>query len=468
MNRQFALGGVLMLAAACSTSPAAPPSQPASTVVAYEGARLIRGDGSAPVEDAVLVIDAGSIVQAGTRGEVTVPADATRVNISGKTVMPALIGGHGHVGYQKGLTFLRENYTHDNIMDDLRRAAYFGLGTAMTMGIDTGDLVYRIREETAGGTSGVARLRTAGQGMGGPNAGPGNTVYARGVAFEITTEEEGRAAVRQLAPHKPEMIKIWLDERGGRGMKLQPAVVRAIVDEATKHALPVAAHVRNHVDAEVAVGAGVYGLTHLARDRVMDAPLIDAIVKRGVFVTPTLSMAERNNYSGAVPQWVQEPFLFGLLEDSVAPEVVARLQKSFVERDPKNAAEAREAYAILDSTVARLHAAGARIVLGGDTGLPDHFWGFAEQRELELLVAAGLTPMDAIVAGTSRAAEFLRMNDVGTLAPGKTADFLVLDANPLDDIRHTRRIARLFLRGTEIDRAAMKARWAAAAAPATH
>ncbi|MGE3841030.1 MAG: amidohydrolase family protein [Vicinamibacterales bacterium] len=457
-SRELALCSVISLVAACSSQPAAPPAPGSGSAVVYEGARLIPGDGRAAVENAALVVENGTITQVGPAGAITAPAGSARVTLTGKTIMPALIGAHGHVGYQKGLTFLRENYTHDNILDDLRRAAYFGLGTAMTMGIDSGDLVYRIRDETTAGAPGLARLRTAGQGIGGPNAGPGNTVYARGVAFEVTTADEGRAAVRQLAPHKPDMVKIWLDERGGRGMKLQPDVVGAIVDEAGRQGLKVAAHVRNHTDAEVAVGAGVYALTHLARDRVMDAALIESIVARGVYVTPTLSMAERNNYAGAVPEWVREPTLWKLLTDTVAPPVVERLEASFVERDPADAARARSAYTILHDTVARLHAAGARIVLGGDTGLPDHFWGFAEQRELELLVAAGLKPMDAIVAGTSRAAEFLQLRGVGTLAPGQTADFVVLDGNPLEDIRRTRTVARLFLGGIEVDRAAIKAK----------
>jgi imidazolonepropionase-like amidohydrolase len=284
-------------------------------------------------------------------------------------------------------------------------------------------------------------------------------VYSRGVAYEAVTEEDGRRAVRDVAPHKPDLVKIWLDVRGGRGRKLAPEVVEAIVDEARAHGLKVIAHVRDHVDAEVAVSSGVYALAHLARDREMSDALVAEIVAKGVYVTPTLSMAERNNYAGAVPEWLEEPYLKGLLTDSLQPEAMARLRESFVTRDPKNAAAARESYGVLHRTVTKLNAAGARLVLGGDTGLPEHFWGLAEHRELELLVAAGLTPMQALVAGTSRAADFLALPDLGTLAPGKSADFLVLDANPLDDIRHTRRIAALYMRGAQVDRAALKRRW---------
>ena len=451
---------VCAVAAACGGGPAQNQAVPATTAVVYEGARLIAGDGTAPVEQGAFVVEDGRITAIGAMGGVAAPAGATQVDLSGKTVMPALIGAHGHVGYQKGATFLRENYTRDNIRNDLARAAYFGLATVMTLGIDTSEHVYALRDETAAGTAGIARLRTAGTGIGGPNAGPGNTVYSRGVAYEAVTEDDGRNAVRELAPHKPDLVKIWLDDRGGRGQKLRPEVVKAIVEEAGTHGLKVIAHVRGHADAEVAVQGGVYALAHLARDREMDDALVAAIVQKGIYVTPTLSMAERNNYAGAVPEWLEEPFLKGLLTDSLAPEALARLRASFVMRDPKDAAESRESYGILHRTVTRLHAAGARLVLGGDTGLPEHFWGLAEHRELELLVAAGLTPMQALVAGTSRAAAFLNLPDLGTLAPGKTADFLVLDANPLDDIRHTRRIRALYMAGAPVDRAALRKRWA--------
>jgi imidazolonepropionase-like amidohydrolase len=107
--------------------------------------------------------------------------------------------------------------------------------------------------------------------------------------------------------------------------------------------------------------------------------------------------------------------------------------------------------------VAKLAAAGARIILGSDTGLEDHPFGFAEQKELQMMAEAGMTPTQVIVAATGRSAEFLGLKDRGVIAPGKRADLLVLDANPLDDIRNTRRIFAMYLAGKEVDRAALKA-----------
>lgn len=430
-----------------------------SSPIVFEHARVIPGDGSPAIEDASIVIDRGLVASIGPAGAVRVPNGARRIDLTGKTVMPALIAGHGHVGYQRGLTFLRENYTKDNIYNDLRRSAFWGIGTVMTMGVDTPQYVYQIRDETYDGSAGVARLRTAGAGIGGPNTGPQQAIYARGIAYEVTTAEEGRAAVRDVARHRPDLIKMWIDPRGGRppGPKIQPEVARAIVDEARSLGMKVAVHPRDHVDVESAVAAGAYALVHMARDREMTDALVAEIVRKGIYVTPTLSMAERNNYSGAVPAWFDEPALSALLNASVDPAVLARMRQAFVTREPADALQGEKAYAFLHSTVRKLNAAGARIVLGGDTGLPDHFFGLAEHRELELLVAAGLTPMQAIVAGTSRAAEFIGLNNHGVLAAGKVADVLILDANPLDDIRNTRRINALYIQGHEIDRQALAA-----------
>ena len=156
---------------------------------------------------------------------------------------------------------------------------------------------------------------------------------------------------------------------------------------------------------------------------------------------------------------MEEPYLAGMLKDTVAPSVIARMRASVAAREPSVAERAAKGYAILERSLARLDAAGVRIILGCDTGLEDHFFGYAEQKELELMVAAGMSPMSVIVAATSRAAEYLGIRDAGTLTQGKRADFLVLDANPLDDITNTRRIANVYLRGTAVDRDSLRKRW---------
>jgi imidazolonepropionase-like amidohydrolase len=443
--------------AGCALRPAGDGSRADVTgaAVVYEGARLVPGTGAPAIEPAAFVVEQGVITQVGRAGQVTAPAAARRVDLSGKTVIPALIGAHGHPGYQSGLTFSSEVYSRELLLADLDRAAYFGVGTVLSMGIDAGDLVFQIREETASGLHAGARMLTAGRGIGAPNAGPGFATWA-GIAYEVTDEAAGREAVRELAAQGVDLVKIWVDDRGGRAPALSAPVYRAIIDEARRHDLSVTAHVYYHRDAIELVEAGIHAFAHLPRDQVVSDELVAAIVARGVYVMPNLGSSERSTQTE--PPWADDPHLLRLLEQTIGPEVLDRVRRAYESRSPQAAAAARERYAILEQSTAKLAAAGARLVLGPDTGLSDHFFGYAEQRELELMVRAGMTAGEAIAAATSQAAAYLGRADLGSLIAGNRADFLVLDADPLDDIRNTRRITSVYLNGREMDREALRTR----------
>jgi imidazolonepropionase-like amidohydrolase len=444
MRRLIASFAILVFAAGC-----------ASAQTLYEGARVIPGDGSPAIEDAAFLVEGATITRLGKRGDVTAPAGARRVDLAGKTVMPALIATHVHPGFQKGLTYSAENFTRENILDDLNRALYFGISTVMSQGIEKGDVMYRIRADQAAGKLGGARLMLAGRGIGAPNAGPGAAAYAH-IAYEITTEDEARSAARELVANKVDAIKIWVDDRGGRAPRLPIALSRVVIEEGHKAGLKVAAHVFYHDDAVELAAAGINTFAHLVRDKEMSDALISSMLAHGVYAMPNIGAPERGIHT-APPPWFEEPYLAGMLRDTMPAAVIARIRDSFASRDAATAARNKANYEILQRSLAKLDAAGVRIILGCDTGLEDHPFGFAEQKELELMAAAGMSPGRVIVAATSRAAEYLGLADVGTLAPGKRADFLVLDANPLEDIRNTRRIATMYLAGNAVDRAAIKA-----------
>ena len=444
------------LAAACAGEP--PPPEPAvsvtSAAVVYEGMRVIPGDGSPPVEDAVMIVDRGLIAALGSAEEVASPPGAATVDLTGKTLIPALINLHGHVGFQRGLTYDAANYTRENIIDDLRRYLYHGVSTVVSLGTDAGDLWREIQRDQQVGARDGARLYTAGRGLAAPNAGPGSPAL-RPSAYGVTSEEESRRLVGELAAQGVSFVKIWVDDRGGTVEKLAPAFYRAIIDEAHRRGLQVIAHVFYHDDAEELVAAGVDGFAHLVRDREMDDALVAAIVAQDVFVMPNLGVSERRRHA-APPAWLREP----LLAATVAPAVLERAAADYAERAADAPARAAQ-YAGMERSLQKLHAAGADLVLGSDAGVQDHFPGFAAHREIELFVAAGLPPMDALAIATSRPALRLRQVDVGRLSLGTRADFVVLDANPLEDITATRRIAGVYLDGAAVDREALRAAWAA-------
>jgi imidazolonepropionase-like amidohydrolase len=424
------------------------------SVLLFEGARLIAGDGSAPIVDSAFLVENGTITRVGKKGDVTAPGGAGRISLAGKTVMPTLIDAHVHPGFQRGVTYSADNFTRDTIVDDLNRALYFGVAAVQSQGIEKGEVTYQIRADQEAGKLGGARLGIAGRGIGAPNAGPGGAAYA-GIAYEVTNEDQARKAVQELAARKVNLIKIWVDDRNGRAPRLAPDLFRAIIDEGHKHGLQVNAHVFYYTDAVDLVNAGIDALVHLVRDKEMDDALVASIVQHNVYVQPNLA-PEWNTYM-ELPHWLKDSDpLMTLLQESTSPPVIARMKNAYEKPDPAAVERTRAQYGILQRSLARLAKANAKITLGCDTGLEDHLFGMAEQHELESMVRAGMTPMQVIVAATSRAAEYLKLQTMGTLAAGKEADFLVLDANPLDDITNTQRISKIYMKGAELDRAALR------------
>ncbi len=445
----------LALAAAAVAVAVADPivrAQPPRDALLLEGARLITGDGSPAIERAALVVEHGRVVAVGKAGSVKTPVGARRIDLTGKTIMPALVDGHVHLGYQVGLSFSADNYTRATLMDQLNRYAYAGISAVLSMGTDAGAIPEQLRADQAAGRIGGARFLWAGRGLAAPNAGPG-TPELKPSAIGVETEAEARQAVRDQIARHVDLIKIWVDDRNGMVQKLAPPLYRAIIDEAHQHGTRVVAHVFYLDDAKDLARAGVDAFAHLVRDRDIDDEFVNLVKINRVLVMPNIAINE-NGIHATPPAWLDEP----LLHDVVPAAEIERVRSSYAGRSPDAIERATRTYRMMQRTVAKLYAAGVTIGFGTDDGaVRDHMYVFTPHRELRLMAAAGMSPAHVIAAATSTTAGFLRLTDRGLLRPGRRADFLVLDANPLDDLANTTKIAQVFLGGEPIDRAALRA-----------
>lgn len=421
----------------CGSKPPA-----ASSAVLFEGARLVSADGT--IENSAFLVENAKFTKVGRKGEVEAPAGAARIDLSGKTVMPALIDTHSHLGWMivKTGQMGKETYSKENLLDHLRRDAYYGVGANRNLGIDPGEAVYEIR---ANPIPGVPLLRTAGRGMAMPDAGPGRE-YWKPVAYGLTTDADARKAVEELAAKKVDIVKIWVDDRGGTVKKLTPALYRSVIDEAHKNNLQVIAHIFYLSDAKDLLNAGIDGFAHLVRDKDIDDEFVKMMKAHpNVYITTNLP----ENPDAAVD--------YDLISETVPAAEVQKMKDAAAKMKPADIKKARDFYGIQARNLAKLNAAGVRIVLGTDSS---ETVGWPVLTEMSDMVAAGMTPAQVLTAATKTGAEVLKLDDMGAIAAGKSADFDVLDANPLDDIRNARRISKVYLRGVEVDRAALKAAFA--------
>jgi imidazolonepropionase-like amidohydrolase len=426
MRATFFVASLIVLAS-CST-PAPEPGAP----VLYQGARLITGGET--IEDSAFLVEKGEFKAVGKRGSVEAPAGTARVDLAGKTVIPALIDAHAHLGW----TLLKENrtdtntYSKENLTDHLRRYSYYGIAAVRNLGIDPGEAAYELRAQPI---PGAALLQTAGRGIAMPNAGPGQA-YWRPVAYGVSNEAEARAAVRELAAKKVDIVKMWVDDRAGTVQKLTPELRRVIIDEAHKNNLQAVAHIFYLADAKDLLRAGIDGFAHGVRDIDIDEEFMALIKARPeVWVIPNL------------PDRGTSPSDLELASQSLPPSQIQRMRDSPTKPN-------MDLYNVQARNLAKLNAAGVRIAFGTDAGVAV---GWTAHQELADMVNAGMSPAQVLVAATKTAAEVMRLDKLGTVAPGKKASFLVLDANPLDDITNTRRVSKVYLNGETVDRAALQA-----------
>ncbi|MHB8209473.1 amidohydrolase family protein [Mucilaginibacter sp.] len=412
---------------------------------------FIDGNGGKPLDN-VDVLVKGNIIAA--IGENLKANGARIVDLKGKTIMPALISDHVHLGLIRGPNDKTNPYTRDKIVSELEKYESYGVGTIMVMGTDRPIMFDGgIRDSSMAGLLPGARLHSAGYGFGMPAGAPPVEMGMTNV-FRPTSATQIPAEMDSLVKVKPDLVKLWIDDFGGKyKAKMSPAIYKTIIDEAHKRDLRVAAHVFYLSDARQLINDGVNIIAHSIRDSVIDDALVQKMKANHVIYIPTLSLDEYAYIYARKPDWINDPFFKASLEPGVYELITSEKYQNDLKNSPAYAKN-MAAFSIALKNLKKIFDVGILVCLGTDSGaMMLRAQGFSEHLELELMVEAGLTPLQALTVATKNASEMLRIDkQFGTLQKGKIADFIILNGNPALNIKNTRKILAVYKSGKEVSK----------------
>jgi imidazolonepropionase-like amidohydrolase len=414
--------------------PVKSPGQSSETLV-LKGVTLIDGTGNPAQRNVNVTVKNGTI---STVSKQTPSKDARVIDLSGKFMMPLITNVHGHLGMATG------NYSSAQIRKELIRYESYGVGTVVSMGTDR-ESIFSLRDSSRSGMVPGAYVYTAGYGFR-PPLGKNPPEPGMEKIFRPATPEEAIHNVRELARLKVDVVKIWVDEAG-----VTPEVYRAIISEAHKHGLRVAAHLFYAADAHRLIDAGVDIFAHSIRDQEVDEALISKMKANGIVYIPTLTRDGYEFFYGQQPAWITDVFFKTSLEPGVYEMVTGEEYRENVMKSP-NYQKNIDAYNMALRNLKKIHDAGILVALGTDSGAqPRRAQGFSEHLELQLMVDAGLTPAEAITVASRNSCRALKRKDQGTLQRGMKADFIVLSQNPLENITATRAIHSVWKNGVVVN-----------------
>ncbi|NJD20842.1 MAG: amidohydrolase family protein [Gemmatimonadetes bacterium] len=389
---------------------------------AFTGAVVWDGTASPAVHGATLLVRDGRVVSVGTQPP---PAGVPVVSLAGKHVMPGLVDVHVHV---------TGRWAPQDVTDPRRRVeeelllfARYGVTTVNSLGDEPAE-AFAARD--AQGTPGLARARLA-------VAGP---------VITSATEAEARAAVAANARPGVDWMKLRYDDNLGTVAKMPWEAVHGVVDEGHRRGYRVATHLFYLEDAKRLLREGSDMVAHSIRDADVDAEVIALLRERRVCYVPTLTRELSTFAYAEEPEFFRDPFFLRWSDAAEVAQLSAPEARKAVADSPA-AARYRVGLGQAQRNLKALVDAGVLVGMGTDVGPAGRFPGYFEHVELALMAGSGLTPAEVLRTATDGAAACLGREDVGTLQPGRWADFLVLDADPLQDVMNTRRLAAVYVAG---------------------
>jgi len=399
-------------------------------ITIYTNATIWDGTEMTASENSALIVHQGEVFEILDMTDPDFPEQGSFVDLDGRYVVPGLINAHGHVGVAHGLDSGEEASTRGNVVDQLQRYAAYGITTVVSLG-DEPDAAFDVRNDGDFSDNGMARLFVAGN------------------VLNPSSPEEARTDVEVLMEKNPDWTKIRVDDGLGTREKMQPDVYSAVIEASHSYDTPLAAHIVQLQDAKEVVENGADLVAHSVRDEPVDQELINLMLERDICITPTLTREVSTYIYRERPDFFDDPFFLSKAD----PDVLEELQQPEVQQ--RYTGEAADYYrdqlSLAEENMMRLHNSAVRVALGTDSGPPARFQGYFEHLEMEMMQEAGMTPTEVLTSATSFAAECMGIDErVGTLEPGKSADFLVIEENPFDDIRNLRQIYSVYIGGVEV------------------
>lgn len=396
----------------------------------FTNATIWDGNSLTVQPNSALVTFEGRIVDIIDMNDPDFPGGATVIDLGNRFVVPGLINAHGHVGIAKGLQTGPDVHTEENVKNQLALYARYGITTVVSLG-DEPQAAFDIRDHTNFADEGLARL------------------FLSGPVLNPSVAEEAESAVAYLIQRNPDWTKIRVDDGLGTRSKMQPAVYAAVIDASHSHGVPLAAHIVTLEDAKGIVESNGNLIAHSIRDVPVTREFINMMLEKDICITPTLTREVSVYIYSERPAFFDDPFFLS----EVHPEVLEQLESPDIQLQYTGRAADyfREALPLAKANMMSLHNAGVRIAFGTDSGPPARFQGYFEHMEMEMMQNAGMNPIEILRSATRYAAECMNLDDeLGTLEPGKWADFVVVSENPFDDIQNLRSLHSVYIGGNEI------------------